>query len=129
MLDTFYLTAPEGSSWPLDLDTVDQGLQERFPGMRGWIERVAPTGEDTLEFDLELHGATRTGVYYDGGPLILRDGDEQDWAPTIAWFISLLPADTPVMTMRETNPEQIVPLPADASAARIREVLEGLAIE
>ncbi len=129
MLDTFFIAAPEGTAWPLDIDTVDQRLQERFPGMRGWIKQAPSTGEDYLSFDLELHGSTRTGAYYTGRNLILRDGDESDWAPTIAWFLSLLPPGTPVVTMRETNPDQIVPLPCDGSAAQIQDVLAGLAIE
>lgn len=128
MLDTFFIAAPQGVTWPLDIDTVDQHLQERFPGMRGQIVYSNIKREQYLSFDLDVDGTTRTGAYYVGN-LILNDGEAADWAPTIARFLSLLPTGTPVVTMRESNPDEIVPLSVDASAAQIQEILEGLAIE
>jgi hypothetical protein len=128
MLDTFFVNAPQGTAWPLGIDAVDQRLQERFPGMQAWIRHAPVLNKDYLDFDVVLAGTRRSGAYYQGGPLILNDGDEVDWAPTIAWFLSLLPPGTPAVTMRETNPDQIVPLAADLSAAQIQQVLEELAL-
>ena len=128
MLDTFFIAAPQGVAWPLDIDTVDRHLQERFPRMRGQIAYSNIKREHYLSFDIDVDGTTRTGAYYVGN-LILNDGDEADWAPTIARFLSLLPAGTPVVTMRETNPDEIVPLPTDANASQIQHILEALAIE
>jgi hypothetical protein len=128
MLDTFFIAAPQGSTWPLDIDTVDQRLQERFPGMRGEIVYSNSRRQHYLSFDIDVDGTTRTGAYYVGN-LILNDGDEADWAPTIAWFLSLLPPGTAAVTMRETNPDQIPLLPTDPSPAQIQQILEDLAIE
>jgi len=128
MLDTFFVNAPQGTAWPLGIDTVDQRLQERFPGMQAWIRHAPVLNKDYLDFDVVLAGTRRSGAYYQGGPLILNDGDEADWAPTIAWFLSLLPPGTPAVSMRETNPDQIVPLPADPSTAQIQQLLEELAL-
>lgn len=129
MLDTFFINAPEGARWPLDIDTADQRLQERFPGMRGWIRHAPALGQDYLDFDVVLDGSRRTGSYYGGGPLILNDGDADDWAPTIAWFLSLLPPGTPAVVMRETNPEAITPLEPDPSPAHVQQILEAIAPE
>jgi hypothetical protein len=81
-----------------------------------------------LSFDIDVDGTTRTGAYYVGN-LVLNDGDEADWAPTIAWFLSLLPSGIPAVTMRESNPDEFPLLPADPSAAQIQEILEDLAVE
>jgi hypothetical protein len=129
MLDTFFVNAPEGDRWPLDIDTLDQHLQERFPGMNGWIRHAPVLSQDYLDFDVVLEGSRRAGSYYAGGPLILNDGDAEDWAPTIAWFLSLLPLGTPAVVMRESDPEEIVPLPADPSPAQIQQILEQIAPE
>ena len=126
MFDTFFVNSPQGTAWPLGIDAVDQHLQERFPGMQGWIRHAPVLGKDYLDFDVVLAGTRRSGAYYQGGPLILNDGDAADWAPTIAWFLGLLPAGTPAVTMRETNPDQIVLLPADPSAAQIQQILEEM---
>ena len=127
MLDSFFIAAPQGATWPLDIDTVDQRLQERFPGLRAEIVYSNIKREHYLSFDVDVDGTTRTGAYYVGN-LILNDGDEADWAPTIAWFLSLLPPETPAVTMRETNPDQIVPLPADFSPAQVQKLLKELAL-
>lgn len=129
MLDTFFVSAPEGASWPLDIDTAQQRLQERFPGMHGWIRHAPVLARDYLDFDVQIDGDSRAGAYYAGGPLILKDGDERDWAATIAWFLSLLPPGTRAVAMRESNPEQITALPTDPSAARIQQTFESLAAE
>lgn len=129
MLDTFFVNAPEGTRWPLDIDTLDQRLQERFPGMNGWIRHAPALAQDYLDFDVVLGGSRRTGSYYGGGPLILNDGDAEDWAPTIAWLLSLLPAGTPAVVMRESNPEAITSVPADPSPAQIQQILEQIAPE
>ena len=128
MIDSFFIAAPQGATWPLDIDTVDQRLQERFPGLRAEIVYSNIKREHYLSFDVDVDGTTRTGAYYVGN-LILNDGDEADWSPTIAWFLSLLPAGTPAVVMRETNPEEIPLLPADPSAAQIQQILEDLAVE
>lgn len=128
MLDTYFLTVPQDSTWPLDIDTVDQRLQERFPGMRGELVYSAIRRQHYLSFDIDIDGTTRTGCYYVGN-LILNDGEEADWASTVAWFLSLLPLGAPVMVMRETNPEEISLLPPDPSPAQIQQILEDLAIE
>lgn len=31
------------------------------------------------DFDIVLAGTRRSGAYYQGGPLILNDGDEEDY--------------------------------------------------
>ena len=128
MIDSFFIAAPQGATWPLDIDTVDQRLQERFPGMHGEIVYANGKGEYYLSFDINIDGTTRTGAYYVGN-LILNDGDEEDWASTIAWFLSLLPAGTPAVVMRESNPDEIPLLPPDPSAGQVRQILEDLAVE
>lgn len=129
MLDTFFVNAPEGARWPLDIDTLDQHLQQRFPGMNGWIRHAPVLHQNYLDFDVVLDGSRRTGSYHAGGPLILNDGDAEDWAPTIAWLLSILPAGTPAVVMRESNPEEIAPLPADPNPAQIQQILERIAPE
>lgn len=129
MFDVFFITAPEGETLPLSIDDADRHLQERFPGMRGWIRHAPVSDKDYLDVDLVLTGTRRSCAYFRGGPLILWDGDEADWAPTIAWFLGLLPQGTEVVTMRETNPGTFVRLPPDASAAQIQGILADLAAD
>jgi hypothetical protein len=129
MLDTLFISAPEGASLPLSIDEVGHRLRERFPGMQTWMRHAPVSDKDYLDFDVVLTGTRRSGAYHEGGPLVLNDGDEAEWVPTIAWFLSLLPRGTPVVTMRETNPGAIVALPHDADAAQIQGVLADLAAD
>jgi hypothetical protein len=123
--DKIYIAAPEGTSWPLDLDTAEARLRDRFPDIVTSRRTAPASGQDVLSFDVTIEGTPRHGIYVDGGNLTLSDGTPADWADTISWFLSLLPAGTPAFVMTEQNPRP-TPIPAATSADSIRDLLDGL---
>ncbi|MER7466736.1 hypothetical protein [Streptomyces sp. NPDC097981] len=68
---------------------------------------------------------TRHGSYFDHSHLILRGGSPGLWADTIIWFLGLLPAGTPTVTMVETGPDSIS-VPPGAGRQEIQELLDTL---
>jgi hypothetical protein len=124
--DAIYIAAPPGTTWPLDLDALDQRLQERFPDLRAFLKHAPVRDQHYLDFQTTLEGLPRHGSYFDRTHLILRDGPPQLWADTIAWFLSLLPEDAEAVAMLETNPEHLAALPRTASAEQISVLLEEL---
>jgi len=126
MWDKLYIAATEGTSWPLDLDTAEAQLRERFPDAVIGRQTGASSGQTYVSFDADVNGMMRHGIYVEGGNLTLSDGEPADWAETIAWFLSLLPSGTPVVALAERNPN-LVTVPANASADEITQLLDGLA--
>lgn len=126
MHDAIYIAAPPGTTWPLDLDTLDQRLQEYLPDLRAYLKHAPVTDKDYLDFETTLAGEPRHGTYFDRSHLILRDGPPAFWAATIAWFLSLLPQDTQAVAMLEANPEHLAPIPTAATAEQIQDLLETL---
>jgi hypothetical protein len=124
--DAIYIAAPPGTTWPLDLDTADQRLQEHFPDLRARLKHAPLAGKDYLEFETTLAGEPRHASYFDRSHLILRDGPPAFWAETIAWFLTLMPEDTAAIAMLETNPEHLAPLPPRPTAEQVLELLETL---
>ena len=126
MWDKLYIAAAEGTTWPLDLDTAEARLQERFPDAVIGRQTGGATGKTWVSFDAEVNGMRRHGIYVEGGNLTLSDGEPADWAETIAWFLSLLPTGTPVVALAERNPT-LVAVPSNATADEITQLLDGLA--
>jgi hypothetical protein len=123
--DKIYLAAPEGTSWPLDLDTAEARLRERFPDAVIGRDHAPVSGKDYVDFDVSVGGDLRRGIYVDGFNLTLYDGTPADWADTIAWFLSLLPEGTRVIAMTEHN-FQPTPIPAGTSPEGIRDLLDNM---
>jgi len=123
--DRIIIGALPPASWPLSIDTVERHLQQRFASIRFFRETMRPTGEDTLEFYMEINGQVRTGCYFDRRMLNLSDGPPEVWAEHIVWFLGLLPPGTPAVAMVEVNPD-VVPIPVGADADAIRDLLNGL---
>jgi hypothetical protein len=55
----------------------------------------------------------------------LEDGDPAVWADTIAWWLSLLPAGTPTVTMTDANTNPVA-IETTSDAAQVRELLDRL---
>jgi hypothetical protein len=125
MWETLFVAAPEGATWPLDLDIVEDRLRQRFPDITTSRHTSAVSGDEYLDFALQLNGMVRTGVYVARGNLVLNDGTPAEWADTIAWFLTLLPEATPVVVMTENN-TQLTPMPSTASPEQIRVVFDKL---
>lgn len=126
MNDAIFIAAPPGTSWPLDLDTLDRRLQERFADVRASLKHAPVRDQDYLEFQTTIDGLPRHGSYFDRTHLILRDGPPALWADTVAWFLSLLPLDAEAVVMLETNPEHVAPLSRTAVPDQITALLEEL---
>jgi hypothetical protein len=124
-LETLYIGAIEGTRWPLDLNTVEQKLRERYPDLVSQRRNTAPPQQDYLSFDLSLGGEMRHGIYIDGGHLALSDGTPADWAEIVAWFLSLLPNGTPTAAYNE-HTQQATPVPERANASQVKELLESV---
>jgi hypothetical protein len=122
-----FVGAPQGQRWPLSIDDAETQLRARFPDAILQRRTSGVTGEPYLSFTVDLaDGMPRHGVYAEGRNLALSDGTPADWADTIAWFIRLLPAGTPMLAMVEANPTP-VPIPEGTSTPdTIRQLLEDL---
>lgn len=128
MQDSIFIAAPQGTSWPLALETFGTRFEQQWPEARIFPpERGGASNEDYINFQVTLDGQLRTGSYFDRSTLILRDGPPQVWAETITWFLRLLPAGTPAVAMCESNPEEVRPIPANSDTETIRRLLEALA--
>jgi hypothetical protein len=125
MRTTIFLSPPEGDTWPLAVDAAEPLFRDRWPGINPIRGEGHPATRRLLDFDLHLNGDRVSVVFQDGGPLVLNDGTPAQWAETIAWFLSLLPADASVVTMTEYNPTP-VPLDRNASADNVRRLLDSL---
>jgi hypothetical protein len=125
MWDRLYLAAPEGTRWPLDLDTAEARLHQDYPEVVTSRHTARSSDQDYLGFDLPIDGVPRHGIYVNGGILTLSDGTPTDWADLIAWWLSQLPAGTPVIAMTEHNP-QLTPVAGNATPQQIRDLLDGL---
>jgi len=125
MWDKLYIGAPQGTTWPLDLDTAEERVRGRFPNAITSRETAQPFARDYLSFDVPIDGTPRHAMYFDGFNLTLSDGSPADWADTIAWFLSLLPRGTPAIAMSEHN-SQPTPISTEASPEIIRDLLDGL---
>ncbi|MFL6113409.1 MAG: hypothetical protein ACJ786_18920 [Catenulispora sp.] len=121
-----YLAAPPGTSWPLGIPTLDHHLQERFPDLLARVEHAPERDQHHLDFQVVLDGLPRSGTYFQGARLVLRDAPPRLWADTIAWFLALLPHDAEVVAMLETNPECIASVPGAATAEEITAMFEAL---
>ena len=124
---SLYLVAPEDQPWPIGLDTAEASLREHWPAARITRQVSAVNGSSYLSFDVTVNGAPRWGTYSDRTGLSLSEGSPADWADTIAWFLTLLPAGSTALAMAEENP-QLTPLPANAAAPFVREVYERLVL-
>jgi len=125
MRTTIFLSPPEGDTWPLDIDAAEPYFRDRWRGINPIRGEGHPATKRLLDFDVTLDAQSVSVVYQDGGPLVLNDGTPEQWADTIVWFLSLLPADAAVVTMTEHNPTP-VPLDRNANAADARRVLDSL---
>jgi hypothetical protein len=125
MWEKLYIVAAEGTTWPLDLDTVEREFRRRFPGCVLSRRRGAASGKDYVSFDLDVDGM-RHGIYVDGGNLTLSGGSPEAWADTVAWFLALLPADSSAVAVA-TWPF-VVTVDVGATREQIRQMLDQLAI-
>jgi len=125
MRTTIFLSPPEGDTWPLDIDAAEPYFRDRWRGINPIRGEGHPATKRLLDFDVTLDAQRVSVVYQDGGPLVLNDGTPAQWADTIVWFLSLLPADASIVTMTEHNPTP-VPLDRNATADDTRRVLDSL---
>jgi hypothetical protein len=125
MSDKLVIAATPGTTWPLDLDTAETKIRERFPGVVTSRHIGATTGLEYVSFDVEIDDMMRHGIYVDGGNLTLSDGTPADWADTIAWFLSLLPPGTEAVALSEQNGE-LAYIPPNASAEQLQSILDRL---
>jgi hypothetical protein len=110
--EDLFLGPPQGQLWPLSLDDLEPLLRERFPDAYIARHHSPVTGKNLLRFTIRLaDGVKCHGMYEDRENLALSDGDATVWADTIAWFLTLLPAETPIVAMRGEGPT-ILELPA-----------------
>jgi len=123
---SLYLAAPEGHSWPIDLDTAASHLGRHWPEASVSRQVSAVTGHPYLTFDVEIGGMRRRGTYAEHPHcLTLAEGRPEDWAETIVWFLSLLPKDAPAVAMADGD-FKLVPVPRGASVRDITELYERL---
>jgi hypothetical protein len=121
-----YLLAPEGQTWPIDLETAQKYLQEHWPEAYVSRQTSAVTGEPYLSFDVEIGGMQRWGTYSARTHcLTLTSGRPADWAETIVWFLSLLPSGVPADAMADGD-FKLVPVSRGASVQEITELYEKL---
>jgi len=120
-----YVASPEGRSWPIDLDSAESSMRDRWPD--GHFSRPISTitGTPYLTFDVNVAGVPRYGTYAGGECLTLSAGSPQVWASTIVWFLGLLPEGEPALALAEDNRE-LAPIPAGASIDDIVELYERL---
>jgi hypothetical protein len=123
--DKLVVAAPQGTTWPFDLDRAEAALRERFPDAILCRHTGAATRQTYVSFDVQIDGVPRHGIYVEGGNLTLSDGSPDDWADTIAWFLSLLPPGTPTVALAERNPD-LASITSNASADEVREQFELL---
>ncbi|GIH03951.1 hypothetical protein Rhe02_20180 [Rhizocola hellebori] len=120
-----YVAAPEGQTWPIDLDDAEASIRRRWPNARFERPSSAVTGGSYLSFDVVVGGMPRYGTYVSRSHLTLSQGSPQDWAETIVWFLQLLPPGTPALAMAEDNPE-LEPVPSGASVQDVIDLYERL---
>lgn len=125
MWDKLYVVAPEGTRWPLDLDTAEANLRRDYPEVVTSRHTTGSSQQEYLGFDLPIDGPPRHGIYVDGGILTLSDGTPADWAGVIAWWLAQLSRGTVAVAMTEHN-TQPAAVPANATAQQIRELLDRL---
>ncbi|MFD8781274.1 hypothetical protein [Kitasatospora sp. NPDC059599] len=125
-MDTIFIAAAPGTTWPPSRDDAEEHLLTRFPDTRTWRKHAPATGRDYLDFQVEIDGEIRLGSYFEHRNLVLTDGTPDVWADTIAWFLNLLPADSRVVAVVESNPDSVRAIPPGADAEQIREILQSL---
>jgi hypothetical protein len=110
MYGDLYLGPPQGYPWPLSVPALEAALRVRFPDMLAVVRPSAVIPDQVLSFEVALaDGEKRRGTFTSSGVLSLSDGTPEDWADTIAWYLSLLPPETPVIAMVEDD--IMAPLP------------------
>ncbi|MDH6113566.1 hypothetical protein P3T36_005271 [Kitasatospora sp. MAP12-15] len=125
-MDGIFIAAPPGAAWPLGLAEFEARVRDHIPLVLCFTRHDPVQRRDYLNFEADLDGMRRHGSYFEHSNLVLSDGDPAFWADTITWFLSLLPAAAPAVAMAESNPDDVVPVPAGASAEQIRDLLDTL---
>ncbi|MFE9427724.1 hypothetical protein ACFYNO_32700 [Kitasatospora sp. NPDC006697] len=128
-MDRVLIAAAPGTTWPLRREEFHASLVERFPEARCYEKHEPVNRVDYLGFYVDLDGTERHGNYFEGSHLTLEDAEPQEWAPTIEWFLTLLPVAAPVVAVLESNPDALAPLPPRATAEEIRAALAELITE
>jgi len=126
--DTLFAAAPEGTTWPLDLDAVEAEFRRRFPDAVISRERTLVSGRNYISADVPIEGMMLPASYFENGNLALSDGTPELWADTFAWFLSLLPAGTPIVALTDQN-QNLTPIPESATSAQIQQIYERLIAE
>lgn len=107
--------AEDESSFPLSATGLAAALTQRFPDVQ-LVDYGNPiNGHGILRFQAEVAGMSRHGTFNSEGYLALSDGTPEDWAETIAWYLTLLPRGTVLFGLVEESPTGPTPLPADVS--------------
>ncbi len=126
--DTLFAVAPEGTTWPLDLDTVEAEFRRRFPDAVVWRGRTLVSGRNYISAGVPIEGMLLNANYFENGNLALSDGTPELWADTFAWFLSLLPAGTPAVAFTDQN-QNFTPIPEGAAPTQIQLIYERLIAE
>jgi hypothetical protein len=120
-----YVVAPEGRPWLVDLATAEASLRQHWPSAS--VTRQVSVVNDIpyLSFDVEINGSPRWGTLQPGVCLTLREGSPADWAETIVWFVSQLPAGSIALAAMGENPD-MAPLPAHPTTRDVQDLYERL---
>jgi hypothetical protein len=81
--------------------------------------------KNCMSFYISLAEQTRYGAYFEHHNLSLSDGSIEDWADTVAWFLTLLPADAQTVCLLEAVPIP-TPLPNTCTAEEAAAILNEL---
>lgn len=103
-MDTFYIGAAEGTTWPLTVDEVQAAVTARTPGASTTRSHAAVSDKDQLWFTFDLPGTNIECLYTDQFSITIGDCEPADAAAVLSWLLGLLPAATPTVALTETNP-------------------------
>lgn len=124
MNSTICIGRPRPEPFPITPDQFHQVLTDRFP--EAPVARMdLPRGVDGVTFAFDIDGEPRSGTFYSNGYLVLEDGDGAVWAPTLTWFLTLIPGHYVEMMVEVDSPSS-VPIPADATPADVIGIYEGI---
>ncbi|MGA5823691.1 hypothetical protein ACPC54_38230 [Kitasatospora sp. NPDC094028] len=128
-MDTIFIAAAPGTTWPLSCDDAEEHLRTRFPDVRTWHKHAPVSDTDYVDFQVEIDGTVRLGSYFEHRNLVLNDGTPEVWADTIAWFLALLPTEARTVAVVESNPDNVRTIRPGADTGEIRDLLDTLFID
>jgi len=126
-----FIAAQEGTEWPLTLNEFSDHLCKRWPDVRLLTHHSPVTNKDYLSFQVRRPHSIYAdhfplyGCYFVNQHLALEEGTIEEWADTIAWFLTLLPEDSPTVCLLEAVFIP-TPLPNTSSPEEVAAILNEL---